>query len=502
MFERRKLRIILFPVLLVVLVLAVGVLFRNEQKTCMGIRILTQEESAQYTEYEYHNFWDYLFFNGEKAALDSDTSTLYICQNIEKDTKSWQLDGDLTISLNNHRLYFLWDEAFEDMAAAVAQGHPFQLVVTDGSQTHMQYNVVFTTLPVLRLEGDFSHMNENDREVASGQMCLWNPYDPELGRYSVKTSELQWHMRGGSSILQDKKSWKLSAKTKTGENRNISLLGLGEDDDWILNSMSLDDTKLKEKLVMDLWNDLAADTAWNLPMSSGEYVEVVNNGRYDGVYLLQRRVDRKYLKLGSEDVLFKGMPIWEAASLEEGYEIIYTPFSAQESYALLEAYVSAVNTDNFIDVSLLIQAGTLTDNTGYKNMFYLLRKTDDGYTMYLIPWDTDLAFGTTWTDRFVYDYDLNLKTPLHRQEYAALSENDPQLEQKLAQRWRQLRQGILSLETVLAKLEELNEKLTASGALAREHQVWGLMYEGEDTAASLEEYARDRFAWLDTYYAQ
>lgn len=500
MFDSRKLRKILFPVLLVVLILVVGMLFQNERMTCMGIRILSEKESAQYTEYGYQNFWDYLFFNGEKAALDADTSTLYICQDIRQDTKNWQLDGELTITLSNHRLYFLYDEGFQNMSAAVAQGHPFQLVITDGSRTHMQYNVVFTTLPVLRLEGDFSHMNENDREVAAGQMCLWDPYDPELGRYSVKTSQLQWHMRGGSSILQDKKSWKLSTKTETGANRNISLLGLGEDDDWILNAMSLDDTKLKEKLIMDLWNDLAANSSWNEPMSSGEYVELVSNGEYRGVYLLQRRVDRKYLELGSEDVLFKGMPVWEATTLEEGYEIIYTSFSPEKSYALLEEFASGINTDNFIDVSLLIQAGTLTDNTGYKNMFYLLRKTGDGYTLFLVPWDTDLAFGTTWIDQFVYDYDVNLKTPLHRQEYAALLESNPDLEEKMAQRWKQLRQEELSLETVFSKLNELNGALTDSGALARDHQLWGLAYAGEDTAEALRQYVHDRFCWLDSYY--
>ena len=71
---------------------------------------------------------------------------------------------------------------------------------------------------------------------------------------------------------------------------------MGSDDDWILNPMSLDDFKVKENLLMTLWNELAQENDWDVRMSTGNYCEIVMNGRYRGLYLLQRRIDRKYLK--------------------------------------------------------------------------------------------------------------------------------------------------------------------------------------------------------------
>ena len=256
---------------------------------------------------------------------------------------------------------------------------------------------------------------------------------------------------------------------------------------------------------MELWNGLAARDSQNYNMSSGEYVELVMNGEYCGLYLLQRRVDRKYLSLTDEDILLKGQPVWETTTVEEAYEIISSPLSEEETYGLMENIWACkkgftVDIDNFIDVSLFIQMGSLTDNTSIKNMFYLLHKTESGYDLYLIPWDTDLAFGTTWTDDFVHEYDLNLEIPLYRREYVAVNEAYPELKEKMSARWAELRAGTLTqenLESISCRLEEV---LVQSGALDRDRQRWGQMYEGKDTFTTLRSYAQDRMTWLDEYY--
>ena len=72
---------------------------------------------------------------------------------------------------------------------------------------------------------------------------------------------------------------------------------MGADDDWILNSLTMDDTRIREKLFMDLWNLNVEKTDYNFKMSTGEFVEVVMNGKYYGLCLLQRRLDAKYLEL-------------------------------------------------------------------------------------------------------------------------------------------------------------------------------------------------------------
>ena len=231
----------------------------------------------------------------------------------------------------------------------------------------MAYNVVFTTLPVLRIDGEAFALDERDREINRGELCLWTPNDPDSGRYSVKESDVHWHVRGGSSAYQSKTPWKLSLKKKNDTNKNMSMVGLGSDDDWILNAMALDDTKLKEQLFMKLWNERAAQTDWNPQMSSGEYVEVVMNRTYMGVYLLQRRIDGKYLNLESEDVLLKGKSMWIAETITDAYEIVTSPLNEQDTYDLMQDFFdgsdpSIVHQDNYLDVILFLQYASAGDN--------------------------------------------------------------------------------------------------------------------------------------------
>jgi len=371
----------------------------------------------------------------------------------------------------------------------------------------MTYNVVFTTLPVLRIDGEFFEYDQKDREVNQGNLCLWTPKDPDSGRYSVKESDVHWHIRGGSTSYQAKIPWKLSLKKKTDANKNMSLVGLGSDDDWILNPMVLDDTKLKEHLFMQLWNQLAAETDWNLRMSSGHYVEVVMNQSYQGVYLLQRRIDEKYLNLGSEDILLKGQSVWEAATAADAYEIISSPLNEQDTYHLIQGFFdgsdpSILQQENYLDVNLFLQYASAYDNLGYKNMFFALQKKDDGYHLSMIPWDTDLSWGVVWSEGFVYDYQDSFYNAPLRVEFETMQKHFPNLVPQLAQRWKELREGVLSEDTILTTFQTSVSQLTRCGVLERDLQRWGQFYHGEDTTANLAQFLEEKLLLLDDYYSQ
>ena len=169
----------------------------------------------------------------------------------------------------------------------------------------MRYDVVFTTLPVLAMEDPDSTMLTEKGPIVRGALSLWSPVDTETDTYSVKHSLVRWKIRGQTTAELDKKCYKLTLEKNGGGKRNQNLLGLGKDDDWILNAMAMDDFKVKEQFAMKLWNRLAEQSPWDYPMSSGAYCEVVLNGHYQGLYLLQRRVDRKYLGLSDGQILLK-----------------------------------------------------------------------------------------------------------------------------------------------------------------------------------------------------
>lgn len=504
MYHAKEIRWLIFlPCLLVLAALVVTYLWEpaplsGNGEVCLGLPVVSPSDIHEADSCT-KNYGGYFLFNGEKAAADMDSGTLYLPQQILESTTRAELTGQLSISVPNCRLYFLEDPAFDDLAEAVAQGHPFPLAATHGTHCHL-YNVIFTTLPVVRM--DSMSKTERDEQVPlfRGEMILWEP-DAE----TPVTSALLYNARGNSTLWMDKQSWKLSLKDQRMKNNHLSLLGLGADDDWILTAMSMDDTKLKEMFFSQVWNSIAQDSAWDYPMTTCEYVEVVLNGSYHGVYLLQRRVDQKYLELSDDDILIKGTGLWTTSLPQESYEIKFSPLPDEETLALMEGIyglsdVSMLDFDNFVDISILLRFGSLSDNSGYKNMYYYLRKEASGYRLHLIPWDTDMGLGVIYSNGFVHDYDASLRMTVTRREYSQMSALYPDLEERMGARWRQLRQGVLSTDNLLRLLEGQIQVLSQSGAYARDGQRWEPYYGGTDTQESVLRFVRERLGLLDEQY--
>ena len=481
-----------------------------EQHSCMGVRILSQQQREEYTRYQYADLSPYLEFNGEPAAVDVNTSTIYISQDITPQTKMAELPGTLTVEHPEYVLRFVEEKGFSDLATAVEAGRSFTLLAA-GKDTYMEYRVIFTTLPVMRLDGWFSHKNQEERDVMLGDVCLWAPNDPETGRYSVKTSTTEWHVRGGTTASQNKKPWKLALEKENRQNNNVDFLGMGADDDWILNPMSIDDTKMKENLFMQLWNTWAEQAPWNHRMSTGQYVELVRNQSYEGVYLLQKRIDKKYLQLDKDTVMLKGGPSFTPESLEAAYEIVESPLSNEKTYDLMDGFFTGEDTsrldlDNFVDVNLFLQYGAAVDNSCYKNTFYLLEKEEEDYRLSLLPWDTDMSWGMVWiqeggTGGYAYDYDLSMAKDATRQEYASVLRQNPELDVLMAQRWQLLRQQVLAEENILSLVDKMSAELTRSGVLQREWERWGYFFDGADTEAMLRKFLTERLQVLDAHFA-
>lgn len=510
MMDARKRRRAVFLFFLLALGAMVFFFWQAERDPAyLGVRILSHREQTSLGNYVYRDLSRELQYNGQQIAVDLDRSTLFIPQDIREDTKAEDLKGSLRSVNPLLLLSFAPDEAFNDLTSAVENGHAFKLNVSYGFGRYMQYDLVFTTLPVLRIDGDYLTTNEQGRDVYKGSLCLWMPEDSDTGSYSMKTGNLQWHIRGGWSSHLDKTPFKLDLKKKTGTNQNMDLAGLGADDDWILNPMNLDDTKLKEKLFMGLWNQRADQVSWNEKMSDGEYVEVVINREYRGLFLLQRRIDGKLLNLGSEDVLLKSGQELESPTLQTAYEIIHSGLTEEQTYQIVRGYheetdPDILNMDNFLDVNLFLQCASAVDNW-QKNMYFLLKNSKDGYSMHLLPWDTDMSWGTIWDKdigHFGYDFEASRQNIALRMEYDWVKKYRPDLDRQMAIRWFQLRKELLTMETMTAILEQQQAVLDASGAQMRDQEKWGLFYEGQDSLENLYRSIEARLDWVDDYYTQ
>ena len=509
-FEKIKtMRIVTLAVFVLILCATFVYVCAQERKECMGVPIL--ESTTEYTTYEYRDFSDSITHYEKPAAIDIATSTIYISQPFDSDTDYVDFKGALNLHSGTHRMYFAPDAEFADMNAAAKAGHPFRLIITDGSEKYMEYKVVFTSLPVINIKGELSYLRDNDVEgdppveIFAGNITVWTPYDPEVKAYTAKSSALEWHVRGNSAANHVKKPWKVALKDKKGENADLNLFGLGADDDWIVNAIAFDHTRIREKLFIGLWNDMAAETGYNSRMTDGQYAEVVMNGEYHGLYIVQRRIDGKYLQLSEHDILAKGMRTYVAEYAYKAYKIIHTNLDEDYVYLLLDNFfsrtdMSSFNVDNFIDCNLFIQFSFARDNRLFNNNYFTLKASPDGYKTTITMWDTDISFGKYGVSRL--DFDGTVYAPMEREDTDSIRALHPDYDQKAYERWCQLRKNILTEEYIYDKMDTLMDEITLTGSLARDYEKWGVAEDDEDNLETVKRFVAERLPWADEYLAE
>lgn len=477
-----------------------------ERSQCMGVELIDEKDMVLYKQVGNFDL-DQLTFNGQPVAYDKKSSTVYISQSPDKISNYYTLEGKLQWNDPKSEMKFVRDKNLNNLEKSIQNNDPLRLYITNGKH-HQLIKVVITTLPVIRIAGEADHKNEDGRYVYAGELCMWAGKDPSTGISSVQTSELEWHVRGNTTEKQPKKPWKLSLKNAEGENRDLEFLGMGFDDDWILNCLTMDDTKIREKLFMDYWNTLAAKEEHVFKMSTGEYVEVVINDEYMGLFLLQRRVDAKYLELGVDDVLLKVVN-YGLTKAEEAYEFITDPVNEKQIYATMQKVLdqqdsSMYNLQNMIDTNLMLQFTSALDNQGLKNMFHVLIAKEDGYEHYFVPWDTDQSLGLVWSHEkknFDYNFFQSRDQQVQRKETVAMANLHKNYYQLEAARWFELRQWLIVEEDVLLYVDETYGYLSDNGAFERDTKRWGVRYEERDTISGLKRFVTARLAYLDGYYA-
>ena len=480
--------------------------YNREINSCMGVDILAADvaEDITFTQVDLSGK---ILLDGYPAATDTDTNTIYISQNITEDTKYTDLKGVFSTVDDTVKLYFDEDITTADIYSTAQKGCGFKMYAVENNETWVQYNVVITNLPVINMYGEVTDVKvagefdaTGDRDIYTGVISVWDSAYEGTKTYSAKNSYAQWHQRGNSTFWLPKKSWKITFKDAKGNNRDMDFLGLEADDDWVLNAVARDDTLLREKTVMDLWNSGIAVEEYNHNMSTGKYVELINDGEYMGVYLLQRRLDAKYLQLEDDVQLAKG------GKGDILYETVNTT-DQQATLALLEGLRTGENLeyldlDNWIDTSLLVDAFYMADNASRYNTYYVIENLYTTPHISLVLWDTDFSFGIGYSNGFVYQPHLVDVHRRNRNELYQLAEIYPYLYDRMSQRWAQLREGPLSTENVIATLTENFEHLNHSGAFIRDKGRWADDYGGSDTFESMCQYVTLRMEYLDNCYAR
>ncbi len=157
----------------------------------------------------------------------------------------------------------------------------------------MAQNFTDSNLPIVVIETD-GGVNIPDEPKVSGTMkIIWHQDgsrnylsdvdNPEFLNYDGR---IGIERRGSTSqTMLNKKPYALETREDDDvTNRNVSILGMPEENDWVLNSLAFDQTGMRDALAYELSNRLGQYA------SRSVYCEVVINGDYKGLYAFMEKI--------------------------------------------------------------------------------------------------------------------------------------------------------------------------------------------------------------------
>ncbi|MBQ3079081.1 MAG: CotH kinase family protein [Clostridia bacterium] len=236
-----------------------------------------------------------LYVNGERAPYDHASNTYFIPQ--ESDTE--EITGDISIEAEEGYTYFLFSREGVLKTDAIKNSIGYNVYGIRGGEC-VSSKIIFTALPIIRIhaEGEIA----SDEEYVSGRISVFEAKD---GGVFVKTHSMGIRVRGNTSQRFPKKSYQIRLTDQAGEKFHAPFLSLRSDDDWILNPMYADDTKIREMLAYELWDKMNS-SGMNANSSDMEHSEIFLEDNYHGLYALQERVDYKQVDGDKKaDILYK-----------------------------------------------------------------------------------------------------------------------------------------------------------------------------------------------------
>ncbi len=454
------------------------------------------------------------YFNGEELPCDRESKTFYLPVNME--VEQWE-EGSFSSGQRGISVYLL-DNPLEDVKkTSVKEGKSYRLLAVK-DQVYQEYAIVFTGLPVLSIETDQEIRYE---EVYGSMRFLLADRKTDWSFESLMSG----HIRGGSSRLNPKKAYKMTLYKKnqvgSGDLREnqVSLLGMRKDDEWILYAIYSEDTKVRDKLSLDIWNDsgaLAIESQGHYGYHM-EYIELFQNGKYYGLYGLMEPVDYKQLDLTKRgesrpmDYLYKQKDpdVFElkgnhTVQEENDFQVLntYLEYLDAEDEVFAEKIPELIDVDNALDVWIYLQAVLGMDNIE-RNIFYPARYEEGQYRMYFVPWDMDYSWGN------VHDFDALNRSRFSEEIWEMriawkLGDRLVNLDvngarEKVKNRWQDLRKTVYSDAYLEEHIEQAAHKVMDSGAFARDEALW---YDSQHNSdyESLKKLALKRMTFLDEQF--
>ena len=368
------------------------------------------------------------------------------------------------------------------------------------------------------------------------------------------------HIRGNSTAEYDKKQYSFETWDESGQDMDVSLLGLPAESDWVLHAPFADKTLMRNHLMYQWSNRIGryASRTRFIELYLNKEGEMVDEDDYVGVYVLMEKVKRGSQRVdvesqsapngGADDltggyILEKGWDFSERVGLETqefGDQLLFSYPDADDistsqraylqqyfddfeqalvsdDFADLElGYARFIDVDSFIDHHLLNEFARNVD--GFVLSTYLHKRRGGKVQMGPI-WDFNGALGNPdyfegWlTEGWHHENpEFPADNPNAYKWYERLME-DGAFRERYRERWRELRSQALRTDALMADIDAAANVIGES--VARNFERWDILgsyvwpnAEGFDERDSygeeiayLKAWIQARVAWMDSQLA-
>ena len=358
-----------------------------------------------------------------------------------------------------------------------------------------------------------AHMGIINNETGINQID--DPFNGYDGLISIE-------IRGSSSQSFPKKQYALETQDSEGENLNVPVLGMPEENDWILHAPYSDKSLLRNYLSYELARDMGRYA------SRTRFCELVINGDYKGLYIFMEKVKRDnnrvdISQLGPDEItgddLTGGYIVkidkwdgetndgWYSESPLVGFDGVWYQYHYPKPDDIVEeqrdyimdyitdfetlmssesyddpgaGYYEQVNLESFIDVSLMSEISKNVDAYRLSAYMYKDKDSEDGRLTMGPIWDYNLAFGNAdyydgWNpEGWQMDVELGndgFKIPFWWYRIW----DDTTYVTAFNQRWHVLRQSIFSEDNIINLIDSATTLI--DDAQARNFQRWPVLDE-------------------------
>lgn len=379
--------------------------------------------------------------------------------------------------------------------------------------------------------GVYNHLND-----------VHNGYD---GKISIET-------RGESSqYFYAKKSYSIETQTPAGENNNVSLTGLPEENDYVLYGPFGDKSLIRNVITYRLYESFGHYA----PRT--RFIELVLNDEYMGLYVLTEKIKRDrnrvdMARLNPQDTLgdeltggylmrvdkttnMNPAEYWtspvnppvagyapvtyqffdpeydelnehQRQYMQNYLTLFERAFSSDHYRDPVRGYRMYLDIPSFVDLMILNELVKDVDGFRLSHYFYKEKDSDGGKLVNGPPWDYNLTFGNSdYTEdvHLTYNWTYTLTNTIY---WWARAMEDPWFRNRVYCRWDDLHDSLLSRERLSTLVDSL---VTGMGdAVRRNFEKWPILgvyqwpnsYVGQ-TYAEEEAYLRswidDRLGWIE-----